>query len=197
LSYEHHRPDGSEGPVEEPEGLPDRRGLPDRSQGAGDVRGDAGLDAGSGSPADVGDLLGDQSGNVSPEIANFAALVLAQISQHQHFHLAAQVPDADQLAELKAKVPEAYDLWIESTRKRTDHEIWQSRKSVRQPYLLATLGQWLGLVAVIAVLILAGVALTYGHGVVAGVLGVVDIIGLAAVFNGNQGRRQRKQRDGD
>ena len=44
--------------------------------------------------------------------------------------------------------------------------------------------------AVLAVLVLAGFAVHYGHGVVAGVLGVVDIVGLAAVFNGNQGRRR-------
>jgi cadmium resistance protein CadD (predicted permease) len=101
------------------------------------------------------------------------------------------------LAELKAKVPEVYELWIESTRKRTDHEIWQSKKAVRQPYLLASLGQWLGLTAVIGVLVLAGVAVYFGHGVVAGVLGVVDIIGLAAVFNGNQGRRRPPQNTPD
>ncbi|MFV8301318.1 hypothetical protein ACNQP7_31970 [Mycolicibacterium fortuitum] len=49
---------------------------------------------------------------------------------------------------MKAKVPEAYELWIETTRKRNDHELWQSKKATRQPYLLASLGQWLGLVAV-------------------------------------------------
>ncbi|WP_230872110.1 hypothetical protein [Mycobacterium canetti] len=51
-----------------------------------------------------------------------------------------------------------YELWIDTTRKRNDHEIWQSRKAVRQPYLLASLGQWLGLVAVLGVLGLAGLA---------------------------------------
>lgn len=90
-------------------------------------------------------------------------------------------------------MPEVYELWIETTRKRSDHELWQSRKAVRQPYLLASLGQWLGLVAVLAVLVLAGYVAHEGHGVVAGVLGVVDIVGLAAVFNGTQGRRRTPQ----
>lgn len=89
-------------------------------------------------------------------------------------------------------MPEVYELWVETTRKRNDHEIWQSRKVVRQPYLLASLGQWLGLAAVLAVLILAAYAVSVGSTVLAGVLGVIDIIGLAAVFNGNQGKRDRK-----
>jgi predicted lipid-binding transport protein (Tim44 family) len=97
--------------------------------------------------------------------------------------------------ELKRRAPEAYDLWIETTRKRVDHDIWRSRKATRQPYLLASWGQWLGLIAVLAVLVLAGFGAYEGHGVVAGVLGAIDIIGLAAVFKGNQGRAQRQRRN--
>lgn len=133
----------------------------------------------------------DERGSGSPEfIERVASVVLARIEQHQHIHLPEQAPDAAQLEELKRRAPEAYQLWIETTRKRVDHDIWRSKKATRQPYLLASLGQWLGLMAVLAVLVLAGFAVHYGHGVVAGVLGVVDIIGLAAVFNGNQGRRR-------
>ncbi|NOQ62853.1 hypothetical protein, partial [Mycolicibacterium fortuitum] len=138
-----------------------------------------------------GPLRGYEPDAVDPEVAQIAALVLAQISQHQHYHLAPS-PDADQLAELKAKVPEAYELWIETTRKRNDHELWQSKKATRQPYLLASLGQWLGLVAVLGVLVIAGIAVYLDHAWVGAVLGVIDVIGLAAVFNGNQGKRQRK-----
>lgn len=82
-----------------------------------------------------------------------------------------------------------YALWIETTRSRNEHELWASRKSIRQPYLLASLGQWLGLTAVLAVLALAAYAVFLGSPILAGVLGVVDIIGLAAVFNGNQNKR--------
>jgi predicted lipid-binding transport protein (Tim44 family) len=118
---------------------------------------------------------------------------LAQIQQHQHIYLPDQTPNAAQLEELKQRAPEAYELWLETTRKRVDHDIWRSQKAIRQPYLLASLGQWLGLLAVLAVLVLAGFVAHEGHGVVAGVLGVIDIIGLAAVFNGNQGRRHQQQ----
>lgn len=116
---------------------------------------------------------------------------MAQISQHQHIHLA-QTPDPDQLAELRVKVPEVYELWIETTRKRNEHELWQSKKATRQPYLLASLGQWLGLVAVLGVLVVAGIAVYLDHAWVGAVLGVIDVIGLAAVFNGNQARRRPK-----
>ncbi|MDV6277603.1 hypothetical protein R3Q06_29355 [Rhodococcus erythropolis] len=81
-------------------------------------------------PGDVG----------NSDIAQIVAHVVAQINQHQHIHLPEQAPDPNQLAELREKVPEVYDLWIETTRKRNDHEIWQSRKIIRQPYLLASLG---------------------------------------------------------
>jgi cadmium resistance protein CadD (predicted permease) len=76
---------------------------------------------------------------------------------------------------------------VDVAKKQADHQIWQARAIVRQPFLLASLGQWLGLVAVLSVLVLAGFVAYQGHGLVAGVLGVVDIIGLAAVF---QGRRR-------
>ncbi|OBB42476.1 hypothetical protein [Mycolicibacterium fortuitum] len=73
--------------------------------------------------------------------------------------------------------------------------MWQSKKATRQPYLLASLGQWLGLVAVLGVLVVAGIAVYLDHAWVGAVLGVIDVIGLAAVFNGNQGRRRQKDSD--
>lgn len=87
-------------------------------------------------------------------------------------------------------------MWIETTRKRADHDIWQSQKTVRQPYLLASLGQWLGLAAVLSVLVLAGLAVYLDYPWVGGILGVIDVIGLAAVFNGNPVRRREPRRQG-
>lgn len=92
------------------------------------------------------------------------------------------------MADMRERAPEAYDLWIDMSRSRNEHELWASRKSIRQPYLLASLGQWLGLIAVLAVLGLAAYALHLGSPIVATILGVVDVIGLAAVFNGNNRR---------
>jgi hypothetical protein len=48
----------------------------------------------------------------------------------------------------------------------------------------------LGLTAVLGVLVVAGLAIFLGHPWIGAVLGVIDVIGLAAVFNGNQGRRR-------
>lgn len=191
MTYEHHRSDQHSESVDQPQGIPDRSGVVDRPERRGDVRGDAGIDAEPETAADGGSLLGYEQGPVSPEVAQIAALVVAQISQHQHIHLA-QTPDPDQLAELRVKVPEVYELWIETTRKRNEHELWQSKKATRQPYLLASLGQWLGLVAVLGVLVVAGIAVYLDHAWVGAVLGVIDVIGLAAVFNGNQARRRPK-----
>lgn len=83
-----------------------------------------------------------------------------------------------------------YDLWIDTVRKRNDHQIWQSKKAVRQPYLLASLGQWLGLIAVLSVLVLAGFAVYLNQPWVGGILAAFDVIGLVTVFNGNQGKRR-------
>lgn len=87
-------------------------------------------------------------------------------------------------------MPEVYQLWIDTTRERSEHDLWKSKKAVRQPYLLASLGQWLGLLAVLSVLVIAGLAVYLDHAWVGAILGIIDVIGLAAVFNGNQGRRQ-------
>lgn len=193
LTHEHHRPDRPGIPVEEPEGVSDRGGVVDRPSGPGDVRGDAGTDAGF--EADpTGNDISDDKQRLGPEpelVDRVASIVLARIEQHQHIHLPEQAPDAAALEELKQRAPEAYDLWIETARKRVDHDIWRSQRATRQPYRLASLGQWLGLAAVLGVMVLAGYVAHEGHGVVAGVLGVIDIIGLAAVFNGNQGRHRK------
>ncbi|MFV8049970.1 hypothetical protein [Mycobacterium sp. 48b] len=45
------------------------------------------------------------------------------------------------------------------------------------------------------VLVVAGIAVYLDHAWVGAVLGVIDVIGLAAVFNGNQGRRRQKDSD--
>lgn len=89
------------------------------------------------------------------------------------------------MVELRERAPEAYKLWINTTESRNDHEIWASRKTIRQPYLLASLGQWLGLFAVLAVLGLAGFAVHLGYTVFAGIVVAIDVVALAAVFNGN------------
>lgn len=168
----------------------DRPGVSSRSARNSNLPRNARPDAQSGPQAHEPDLPGNEPiDGVDPHIAQQVALVLAQINQHQHIHLPEQAPNADQLAELKAKTPEVYELWIETTRSRNEHELWASRRAIRQPYLLASLGQWLGLVAVLAVLALAGYAVLMGSPILAGVLGVVDIIGLAAVFNGNQNKK--------
>lgn len=172
--------------------VPGGRGLPVRPEGSGDVRSDAGSDAESQTQAIEGHLQRDEP--LDPEnIAFVTSLVLAQINQHQHFHLE-PTPDTAALAQMKREVPEVYNLWIESTKKRLDHDIWQSKKAVRQPYLLASIGQILGLIAVLGVLALAGYAVYLDHPWVGGIIAAIDILGLAAVFNGNQGR-QRKARD--
>lgn len=146
-------------------------GWHDRPERGSDVRSHAGSYAEPEAPPPGENLRRHESGDAGDaDIARITARVFAEISQHQHLHLPEQPPNADQLAELREKVPEVYELGIETTRKRNDHEIWQSQKALRQPYLLASLGQWLGLVAVLGFLVLAGYALHLGHGTVAGIL---------------------------
>lgn len=117
-------------------------------------------------------------------LALIEARVQAELHQHQHIHLPAS-SNVEQMVELRERAPEAYALWIETMRSRNDHEIWLSRRTVRQPYLLANFGQFCGLFAVFGAFAVAGYALYQGSTVVAGILGVVNVIGLAAVFNGS------------
>lgn len=191
MSHEHSGDNEQDRTSERVVGDPRRPGLTPRSQRGSYLQGDARSTSEPQASPDVSDLRGHEPGDVgNADIAQIVAHVVAQINQHQHIHLPEQAPDPNQLAELREKVPEVYDLWIETTRKRNDHEIWQSRKIIRQPYLLASLGQWLGLTAVLGVLILAGYAFHLDHPWVGAVLGVFDVIGLAAVFNGNQSNRR-------
>lgn len=99
------------------------------------------------------------------------------------------------MAELKANDPEVYRLWVTALRKRINHDMWMEKAPIRVPFTTALIGQALGLVAVLAVLGIAAYALYLDHGWIAAFLGALDIIGLAAVFNGNSGGRHRERRD--
>jgi hypothetical protein len=190
LTHEHEGPDSDEPVSETPGSVPDRGGVVDRPARDSDLPRDGGPNAGPDADALARDLSSDGPGPGRDTLDKLVSLVLARIEHHQNIHLPEQAPNAAQLEELKRRAPEAYDLWIDTTRKRVDHDIWRSRKAVRQPYLLGTVGQVFALVAVLAVLCLAGLAFYLDHPWAGAFLGIVDIIGLAAVFNNNQGRRQ-------
>jgi len=64
-----------------------------------------------------------------------------------------------------------------------EHDLAMERASVERPGKIATRGQYLAVVVVVSVLALAGYALYLHEPWLAGVLGAIDLIGLAAVFN--------------
>ncbi|WP_161925913.1 hypothetical protein [Gordonia crocea] len=187
-------------PQESPPRVPRGRGLPDRSSGSRNVRGDAGSSAPATSEDDHGSVLGSGLDDVGdPEVVDrIASIVLARVEQNLHVHL----NELDQLAPetveqlriLRESAPEVYQMWVRTTEQKLNDDSINGRRLVRQPYRLASLGQILGLVAVLGVLVLAGYAVHAGSPILAGVLGVVDIIGLAAVFNGNNNSRERRER---
>jgi hypothetical protein len=107
-------------------------------------------------------------------------LILAQIQNHLHLPL--QIPDPYRITEFQEADPELYKTWCRMLEKQHDHDMYMERAPFDVPARIARRGQWFGLSAVMAVLILAAYmaaigATGWGAGVAA-----VDIVTLAAVF---------------
>jgi hypothetical protein len=167
----------------------DWRGIPDRPSRQVDLQGDANTDAEGRAPTAV-----EESGGVGtdddaapaaveplPEAVRQLVPVIVQQVQ-ANLHLPSPMPDAAGIAELKRADPKAYSMWLRLTEKRANHDMWIEKAPIRTPARIARTGQLLGLVAVLAVLALAGYALYNHEPWVAGFLAAIDVVALAAVF---------------
>lgn len=111
------------------------------------------------------------------------AKVLAYIQEnHLQLNLPLLLPDANELQKLRQVAPEVYSEYIYAIHASTDTDAFERRAAYEIPAQYARRGQRYGLVAVISVLVLAGGAIAAGSPILAGILGVVDLVALAAVF---------------
>lgn len=89
---------------------------------------------------------------------------------------------------MKHNTPELYDTYVSSLRKTVDSDIYMREAPYRIPDKGRSQGQRFGLAAVLAGFAVSAWFAYLGHEWIGGGIAVFDVIGLAAVFNGSQGR---------
>jgi len=109
-------------------------------------------------------------------------LVWAKIENQQHLHLPVSIPEGKALQELKQQDRKAYKFWFREIKRQAAHERWMEKAPFRTPARLARTGQFFGLAAVAVMAVLVAYVAYLDHPWLAGVLGVLDFVGLAAIF---------------
>lgn len=155
-------------------------------------------------PADAASTPSSQAADSEPNHhgadgannSDIEAKVLAYIQEnHLQLNLPLLFPDPREVRELKQVAPELYGEYIHAIRTSTDTDAYERRARYDIPAEYARRGQRYGLTAVMAMLVLAGVAVLAGSPLLAGVLGVVDLVALAAVFQGVTNKEPKKDVD--
>lgn len=133
------------------------------------------------------------------QVERIANLVVAKIDQKfeqkiEHLHLPMAVPNADDVAELEAKSPRVFELWLELTRKRAFDDADLEKAAIDHPLELAKRGQWFGIVSMLAVLGFCGYLASLGGGAqyVAGVIAAIDLVAIITSFM-NTGRNKHSE----
>lgn len=158
-----------------------------RPERRADLPASRGGDAGSGSAPEHREGHGsrDQPDDPRPledTVDRLVPLVLARIENQQHLHLPISVPSGAALAELKTSDPKAYRFWFKEVKKQLEHERAMERAPFEVPAKVSRSGQVFGLAAVVVMAALVAFVAYLDHPWLAGVLGVLDFVGLAAVF---------------
>lgn len=127
--------------------------------------------------------------NAVPEVVQ--QQILAYLNEN-HLHLPIAVPDAEHLKELRADVPEIYDLYVHGLRQSLDDESFRQHAPYEIPAQYARRGQYLGLTAVIITLGIVAFAIWMNAMWLAGIIGTLDLVALAAVFGSDSAPNQDK-----
>lgn len=107
--------------------------------------------------------------------------VLAFI-QENHLHAPIVLPDPKELAELRRDAPEIYDLYVKAVETAIEDESFTRRAPFEIPDRFTRRGQYLGFVSVLVSLGVVTYAIYAGHTLIAGIIGALDLVALAAVF---------------
>ena len=107
--------------------------------------------------------------------------VLALI-QENHLHAPIVLPDPKELAELRSNAPEIYDLYVKAVETAIEDESFTRRAPFEIPDRFTRRGQYLGFVSVLVSLGVVAYAIYTGHTLIAGIIGALDLVALAAVF---------------
>ena len=129
----------------------------------------------------------------APEVEQVAQQVVAFI-QENHLHTPVPIPDTQALAAMRDEIPEVYGVYVRALERAVEDESFTVRAPFTVPAKFAARGQRYGLTAVIASLAVVVYAIHSGQPWIAGVLGTIDLVALAAVFG--QGRSTRDDSSG-
>lgn len=131
----------------------------------------------------------DPPDGIDPDELRRNPLLLAQVTAHlqeNHLHLPLFTPDIEVMAKMKKETPELYDAYVKAIRSQTRADEVARTSPYTEPGRVALRGQVSGLIAVIAVLILAGYLAYLGHPVAGSIIAGIDVVALAAVFAGGR-----------
>lgn len=107
--------------------------------------------------------------------------VLALI-QEEHMHAPIVLPDPKELADLRNDAPEIYALYVKAVDTQIKDESYTRRAPFEIPDRFTRRGQYLGFVSVLASLGVVAYALYTNNPLIAGIIGALNLVALAAVF---------------
>jgi len=107
--------------------------------------------------------------------------VLALI-QENHLHAPIVLPDPKELAHLRSDAPEIYALYVKAVDTQCKKSGSPGRPPFENPDRFTRRGQYFGFVSVLASLGVVAYAIYTNHPLIAGIIGALNLVALAAVF---------------
>lgn len=139
-------------------------------------------------PGPVAARLGEHShesegkGAAEEEAAQQIGQQVLAFIQENHLHAPIVLPDPKELAHLRDDAPEIYDLYLKAVEAAIEDESYTRRAPFEIPDRFTRRGQYLGFVSVLASLGVVAYAIYTNHPLIAGIIGALNLVALAAVF---------------
>ncbi len=139
-------------------------------------------------PGPVAARLGEHShesedrGAAEEEAAQQIGQQVLAFIQENHLHAPIVLPDPKELADLRNDAPEIYALYVKAVDTQIKDESYTRRAPFEIPDRFTRRGQYLGFVSVLASLGVVAYAIYANHPLVAGIIGALNLVALAAVF---------------
>lgn len=139
-------------------------------------------------PEPVAARLGEHShecenqGVSEPRTAQQLTQQVLALIQENHLHAPIVLPNPKELAHLRDDAPEIYDLYVKAVATQIKDESYTRRAPFEIPDRFTRRGQYLGFLSVLASLGIVAYAIHTGHTLIAGIIGALNLVALAAVF---------------
>lgn len=161
-----------------------------RSDGSQELSSDAAAAPGGAAqnPGPVAARLGEHShesegkGAAEEEAAQQIGQQVLAFIQENHLHAPIVLPDPKELAHLRDDTPEIYALYLKAVETAIEDESYTRRAPFEIPDRFTRRGQYLGFVSVLASLGVVAYAIYTNHPLIAGIIGALNLVALAAVF---------------